>query len=104
MTDIRVQQPDVYRILGTMGMLSCRYRRGSSSSISNHAWGTAVDLTLNKILDPWGDNKVQYGLTMIAPIFNRHGWYWGASFAKEDGMHFEGGRAVVSQWAAKLVP
>ena len=76
--------------------------RGSTTSISNHPWGTAIDLTLNGVLDAYGDSHVQYGLTLIAPIFNRHGWYWGAAFGKEDGMHFEGGRALVSRWASQL--
>jgi hypothetical protein len=104
MTDIRAHQPDVYRILGTIGMKVCRYVRNSTKLISMHAWGAAIDLTLNRVLDDRGDGKVQYGLTLIAPIFNRHGWYWGAGFPTEDGMHFEGSRAAVSKWAMQLVP
>ena len=81
--------------LGTAGMLCCRLVRGSATAISNHSWGTAIDLTLDGVLDVYGDDKVQYGLTLIAPIFNRHGWYWGAAFRTEDGMHFEGSKALV---------
>lgn len=102
MSDIKTEQPAVYAALGTAGMLCCRLVRGSDSAISNHSWGTAIDLTLNGVLDVYGDDKVQYGLTLIAPIFNRHGWYWGAAFGKEDGMHFEGGRALVDQWVRTL--
>ena len=104
MTDIRAHQPDVYRILGSIGMLVCRYMSDSTKLISMHSWGTAIDLTLNRVRDKRDDGKVQYGLTLIAPIFNRHGWYWGGGFPTEDGMHFEGSRAAVSKWATQLVP
>lgn len=103
MADIAAEQPAVYRALGTAGMLCCRLVRGSDSAISNHSWGTAIDLTLDGILDAYGDDKVQHGLTLIAPIFNRHGWYWGAVFRKEDGMHFEASRDLIDRWAGQLV-
>lgn len=102
MADIAAEQPAVHRALGTAGMLCCRLVRGSASSISNHSWGTAIDLTLDGVLDAYGDDSVQYGLTLAAPIFNRHGWYWGAAFRKEDGMHFEGSRDLVDQWSRQL--
>jgi hypothetical protein len=76
--------------------------RGSTSSISNHSWGTAIDLTVNKLLDQRGDGKVQYALAVIAPIFNRHGWYWGAAFRTEDAMHFEASKSLIDAWAPKL--
>jgi peptidoglycan hydrolase-like protein with peptidoglycan-binding domain len=102
MLEIAAAHPNVYSALGTAGMLCCRLQRGSNTAISNHSFGTAIDITLNGELDAYGDGKVQYGLTLIAPIFNRHGWYWGAAFGKEDGMHFEGGKALIEQWAAGL--
>jgi peptidoglycan hydrolase-like protein with peptidoglycan-binding domain len=102
MIDIAREQPAVHAALGTAGMLCCRLVRGSATSISNHSWGTAIDLTLNGVLDVHGDDRVQRGLMLIAPIFNRHGWFWGAAFRKEDGMHFEGSRAALEQWATQL--
>jgi hypothetical protein len=96
-------QPEVYAKLGTAGMLCCRYTRDSTTSISNHSWGTALDLTIDNVLDKRGDGRVQYGLTLIAPIFNQFGWYWGATFATEDGMHFEASRALVDAWADQLI-
>jgi hypothetical protein len=95
-----VEQPQIYSALGTMGMLCARLVRGSQHAISNHSWGTAIDLTLNGILDRRGDGKVQVGLTAIAPIFNRHGWFWGAAFATEDAMHFEVGDQLIRKWHA----
>lgn len=100
--EIRVRQPDVYAGLGTAGMLCCRFVRGSTTSISNHSWGTAIDIKINGVLDPYRDGMVQYGLTLIAPIFNRFGWYWGAAFSREDGMHFEASRALVDAWSHQL--
>src|ERR1035437_4827890 len=60
--------------------------------------GTTVDLTLNGLLDRRGDNQVQLGLTLIASIFNAHGWFWGAAFRTEDALHFEASRSLISQW------
>ena len=99
MTDIKTAQPDVYAKLGTAGMLCCRYQRGSTK-ISSHSWGTAVDLKLDGKLDVRGNNKVHFGLTLIAPIFNKHGWYWGAAFRTEDAMHFEVSTAKLAQWCS----
>jgi hypothetical protein len=76
-------------------MLCARFVRGSTTAISNHAWGTAIDLTLDGVLDRRGDGRVQVGLTRIAPIFNRHSWFWGAGFRTEDAMHFEGSDELI---------
>ena len=84
--------------LSSAGMLCARLVRGSKSSISNHAWGTAIDLKIDGVLDERGDGKVQYGLTLIAPIFNKHGWYWGAHFNTEDGMHFDVSYTKLKKW------
>jgi hypothetical protein len=91
LAEVRTQQPEVFAGLGTAGMLCARLVRGSAASISNHSWGTAIDLTLNGLLDQRGDPQrtTQRGLLLIAPIFNRHKWYWGAGFPVEDSMHFE---------------
>lgn len=100
--DILLELPDLHEVVGTAGMLCCRYQRGSSSRISNHSWGTAIDLTIAGVLDTRGDNKVQAGLALLCPLFNRHGWYWGAAFPTEDGMHFEAGKDLVDDWADTL--
>jgi hypothetical protein len=102
-SEINSKQPDVYSLLGTVGMLCCRYQRGSTTAVSNHSWGTAIDLTIAGVLDKRGDGKVQYGMTLIAPIFNQCGWYWGAGFHVEDGMHFEGSCSLIRSWKLQLV-
>lgn len=100
MAEIRQQEPDVYNALGTAGMQCARFVRNSTTTISNHSWGTAIDLTLQGKLDVRGDNRVQIGLEKIAPIFNRHGWFWGAGFRTEDGMHFEVSDEKIREWHA----
>lgn len=98
MADIRLEERDIFDALSTAGMLCCRFVRGSTSNISNHSWGTAVDLKIEGVLDRRGNDKVQVGLARIAPIFNRHGWFWGAAFTIEDGMHFEVSKQKMTEW------
>lgn len=99
--EIKTKAPDVHAGIGTAGMLCARLVRGSENAISNHSWGTAIDLTLDGMLDARGDNLVQEGLTRIAPIFNAHGWFWGAGFRTEDAMHFEAGDDLIRTWHAQ---
>lgn len=94
-TEISTSIPEIYPLIGTAGMLCCRYQRNSTVAISNHSWGSAIDLKISGSLDARGDGKVQKGLLLIAPIFNNHGWYWGAGFSKEDSMHFEASKSLV---------
>lgn len=100
LADIGREEPRVYAALGSAGMLCARLIRGATSGISNHSWGTAIDLTLNGTLDCRGDGRVCVGLARIAPIFNAHGWFWGAGFGIEDAMHFEVGDAKIRRWHA----
>lgn len=88
----------VYRILGTAGMHCARNVRGSTTNVSNHSWGTAIDLTLDRQLDARGNDTVQLGLYLIAPVFNNNGWYWGAGFRTEDGHHFEASSTLIQRW------
>jgi D-alanyl-D-alanine carboxypeptidase len=98
MTAIALDQRLVYRALGSRGMLAARYVRGSTTRVSNHAWGTAIDLDMDGDLDQRGDNVIQLGLQLISSIFNLNGWYWGAGFTTEDAQHFEVGSALVQTY------
>lgn len=89
---------EVYDALGHVGMLCCRYVRGSKRTISNHSFGLAIDFTLNGILDPRGDDKVQSGLFRLYGILKKYGFYWGVEFGTEDAMHFEICGEMVMQW------
>ena len=79
-------------VLSWAGTWVPRFIRGSRTSLSNHAWGTAFDLNV-----PWNPLGAvpalvgQKGSTRaLVPLANEHGFYWGGHFAgRPDGMHFE---------------
>ncbi|EYD77447.1 (acyl-carrier-protein) S-malonyltransferase [Rubellimicrobium mesophilum DSM 19309] len=94
--------PDLYAKLGTAGGLCPRFVRGSTTRISNHSWGTAIDLTLEGVTDNMGDDDTQFGLVPLAEYFNEEGWFWGAGYqSREDSMHFEVGEETLRDWAAQ---
>jgi hypothetical protein len=97
---LRTEEPEIYAALGTAGALCVRHVRGAPGTVSSHAWGAAVDLTLSGDLDRMGDSATQFGLVVLAEFFNDAGWYWGAGYGREDSMHFEVGEALLRQWVA----
>lgn len=97
---VKIEKPELYKQLGTEGMLCVRKVRGGSN-FSNHSWGTAVDIRFNRKLDVYGDNKTQLGLKEIYPYFYAEDFYWGAGFSrKEDSMHFEASKQLIAKWKA----
>jgi len=99
--NVRLADSTLYEALGTAGMFCARLVVGTKhGAISNHSWGTAIDIKINGELDPLGDGKVQTGLVQLAPFFNKRGWFWGAGFGREDGMHFEAGDGRIREWHA----
>ncbi|HET9069199.1 MAG TPA: M15 family metallopeptidase [Amaricoccus sp.] len=100
MDRLQKEEPEIYASLGTAGALCVRHVRGAPNSVSSHAWGAAVDLTLTGQLDRMGDSATQFGLVVLAEFFNEAGWYWGAGYGREDSMHFEVGEALLRQWVA----
>ena len=98
--DVKISKPTVFDALGSAGMLCCRNVRGSHTAISNHSWGTAIDLYIDGQLDARGDGKVYQGLVDIYPFFHKHNWFWGAGFRTEDAMHFEASDELIRQWAS----
>jgi hypothetical protein len=101
MTRLKQSDPDIYDQVGTAGALCVRNIRGSSTSISNHSWGTAIDLKLEGKLDPFADGGTQFGLLILAEYFNDEGWFWGATYSREDSMHFEVGVETLRRWLAE---
>ncbi|RYF10594.1 MAG: hypothetical protein EOO77_21195 [Oxalobacteraceae bacterium] len=79
--EVRRDLPDLYPLIGSAGMNVNRLQRGSTTKVSNHAWGSAIDLTIAGKLVPFG----------------RAGWYWGGGYrrARADAMHFECGSAML---------
>ncbi|MFO1203707.1 MAG: M15 family metallopeptidase [Tabrizicola sp.] len=95
---LQKDEPDIAAKLGTAGSLCVRLIRGSNSSVSNHSFGTAIDITLEGQLDPFADGEMQIGLVILAEHFNDEGWYWGGGYNREDGMHFEVGEETLKKW------
>lgn len=86
---IKSADPELWEALGTEGMVCARRIRGSATAVSNHSWGTAIDLTVDGKTPERGDDKVMVGMLRAYPHFHAEGWYWGAEFPTEDDMHFE---------------
>jgi D-alanyl-D-alanine carboxypeptidase len=96
---VKLEKPDLYEQLGTEGMLCVRKVRGGSD-FSNHSWGTAIDIKINKKLDTRGDRQTQVGLSELYPYFQAEKFYWGAAFGTEDSMHFEVSQQLLEEWKA----
>ncbi|MCB2380415.1 M15 family metallopeptidase [Hymenobacter sp. BT635] len=89
--EVKQQQPDLFQQVKTAGVLCVRHRRTNPTRFSNHSWGTAIDIYFGPAVLPQGTALTHRGNLMLAPYFNRHGWYWGAEFSGDsvDSMHFE---------------
>lgn len=98
---LKEDEPDLAEKLGTAGALCARLIRGSSRSVSNHSWGTAIDVKIEGKLDPFADGSTQFGLLLLAELFNEEGWFWGATYNREDSMHFEVGVETLRKWKAE---
>ncbi len=90
-TEVEMQLPDVFNEVKTAGVLCVRHRRSNPSRFSNHSWGASIDLFFGTKVVPQGVALTHRGVLLLAPFFNRHGWYWGAEFSGDsvDSMHFE---------------
>ncbi|AWL98759.2 M15 family metallopeptidase [Bradyrhizobium amphicarpaeae] len=80
------------RILSYDGSFVPRFIRGSTTQLSNHAFGSAFDINADE--NPLGARPVLVGhrgsVRELVSIANRHGFYWGGHFgSRPDGMHFE---------------
>lgn len=63
-----------------------RTKRKNSKQLSVHSWGIAIDI--NASGNPMGKKLVvSDSQKILAPYFERHGFYWGANF--NDAMHFQ---------------
>jgi hypothetical protein len=84
------------KILTYNGSFVARYKRGHAGGgledLSNHSWGTAIDL--NAQWNRLGQRPAPVGamgsLIELVPIANDLGFAWGGDFvSRPDGMHFE---------------
>lgn len=87
----------MHLVLGWAGSWNPRFIRGSRSTLSNHAWATALDINV-----PWnglGRRPAlleQHGTVRpLVQIANKWGFWWGGHFSRRlDGMHFECARLI----------
>ena len=96
--NVRRFEPELYARIKSAGSLCVRRIRGSTSSASAHAYGLAIDINIDGVLDRLADGKTQLGLILLADFFKKEGWIWGAGFSREDSMHFEVSREKLQQW------
>ncbi len=80
------------RILAYDGSYCKRFVRGSRTTLSNHAFGSAFDI--NAKFNKLGHRPALIGekgsIRELVSIANEWGFYWGGHYAgRQDGMHFE---------------
>jgi hypothetical protein len=80
------------RILSYQGSFVPRFIRGSTTVLSNHAFGSAFDI--NAPQNGLGVRPALVGqhgsVRELVPLANKWGFYWGGHFnTRLDGMHFE---------------
>jgi hypothetical protein len=73
------------------GSFAPRTIRGSTTSLSNHAFGTAFDI--NQSWNRLGGSPAREGspgsVIELVPIFEKYGFFWGGHFSRAEGCHFE---------------
>ncbi|MBL7127990.1 MAG: M15 family metallopeptidase [Ignavibacteria bacterium] len=79
-------------VINYAGAFYPRFIRGSSSKLSNHAFGTAFDI--NAAWNGLGSIPALVGregsVRELVPLANKYGFYWGGHYSRrKDGMHFE---------------
>jgi peptidoglycan hydrolase-like protein with peptidoglycan-binding domain len=86
------QDADLLHLVLTFdGSYVARFVRGSTSVLSNHAFGTAFDInvTWNRLGAVPALVGQKGSVRELAGIANDNGFYWGGHFTRLDGMHFE---------------
>jgi hypothetical protein len=70
--------------------------RGSTTTLSNHAYGTAFDI--NAAWNGLGREPAPLGakgsVLELLPLAEAHGFAWGGLFSRRDAMHFEVARVL----------
>jgi hypothetical protein len=100
---VSAARPRLFSMLRSNGMSCARFTKINGKigpGVSTHAWGMALDFKIGNAKDEQGDNKVLRGSLELMPFFNAAGWYWGAGFPTEDGMHFEPSASLIELWQA----
>lgn len=92
-------------VLTYAGTWNPRFVRGSRTSLSNHAWGTAIDLNAQ-----WNGLKMRPALKgskgsvrELVPLAVKLGFWWGGWFERQDGMHFECAKVLTGEEIAAVL-
>jgi len=103
--EIKTARPELFWGLKTAGANCCRPVKIEDTvrvgTLSNHAWGSAIDLYYGSHLDKQGDKKTQAGLLALSRFMNDRKIYWGAGFPTEDSMHFEPSQQLLIEWVCE---
>jgi nucleoid-associated protein YgaU/peptidoglycan hydrolase-like protein with peptidoglycan-binding domain len=103
---IKLEKPELYQFVEQIGLFNRRPKKDSSGNekpgtISNHSWGTAIDLYFGESFDFAEDGQTNRGLVELAPYFHNKGYVWGAKFSNfEDPGHFEASEELIQKWQA----
>ena len=78
-------------VLSYEGAFYPRYVRGSRRTLSNHSWGTAMDLNYrwNKLGRIGAQVGEKGSVRELVPLAVEYGFYWGGWFSRSDPMHIE---------------
>jgi hypothetical protein len=81
----------LHLILTWHGTYMPRFIRGSKTTLSNHAFGSAFDINYswNKLGAIPALAGRKGSVRELVEIANKNGFYWGGHFKRLDGMHFE---------------
>lgn len=82
----------LHLLLSFEGSYAPRFVRGSSSTLSNHAFGNAFDCNYdwNHLGAPPAGAGHTGSVVPLVPIASQHGFFWGGNYSgRKDGMHFE---------------
>lgn len=95
----------LHHIRSWEGMWVARFIRGSRTSLSNHAKGSAFDV--NAATNGLGRTPAAVGklgsVRELVPLAVHFGFYWGGWFSRSDGMHFEIRKLFTADELAVLV-
>lgn len=87
------QAKDLLKLVLTFdGSFVPRFIRGSRTTLSNHAFGSAFDINYqwNKLAHTPALVGQKGSVRLLVAIANDYGFYWGGHFnSRKDGMHFE---------------
>jgi hypothetical protein len=85
------------RVLTYDGAYNPRFVRGSTTDLSNHAFGTAFDINehFNRLCAIPALAGREGSVRELVGMANEHGFFWGGNFkTRPDGMHFEVARIM----------